>query len=279
MTRESRLGLIIGFVLVLVVGVLISDHFSAAGRAEVAEVDPGSVRTPDTYFASPQRSIALLPSRPVEQTQAPPIEPNQQRPRETPTFTDTLTPTRDAIAEGANDIFRSVQDEVRGALDDLRNGRTPRPATELDDRPGTIEMGRPPTREGVETYRVKPGDTLWSIAQEFYDDGHLHDELAAYNEGRIVPGGGLRIGATILIPGKGQLLLGEQPARATPRNEVPATTQPDTYTVQPGDTLSGISQRLLGTAKRWDEILSLNSEQLDAPEDLRVGMELRLPGE
>ncbi|MEM8835622.1 MAG: LysM domain-containing protein [Planctomycetota bacterium] len=279
MTRESRLGLIIGFVLVLVVGVLISDHFSAAGRAEVARVDPGSVRTPDSVFASPQRSIALLPSPPIEETRPAPVEPPRDRPRPMPRFQQTLEPTREALADGANEIFRSVTDEVREALDDLRNGRTPRAAAEVDDAPGVIEMGQPPSRAGVETYRVQPGDTLWSIAERFYDDGRLHTELAAYNDGRIVPGGGLRVGATILVPGKGQLLSGARPQPAESPRDVPATSKPRTYTVQPGDTLSVISQRLLGTSTRWDEILALNSEQLDAPEDLRVGMELRLPGE
>ncbi len=43
MTREHKLALIIGFSLVLVVGVLISDHFSKARSAQVAtEITPGS---------------------------------------------------------------------------------------------------------------------------------------------------------------------------------------------------------------------------------------------
>ena len=48
-----------------------------------------------------------------------------------------------------------------------------------------------------------------------------------------------------------------------------------TYTVQPGDTLSEISFKTLGTSKRWREIQALNGN-LD-PSQLSVDMVLRLP--
>jgi len=47
------------------------------------------------------------------------------------------------------------------------------------------------------------------------------------------------------------------------------------YVVRPGDTLSVIAQRELGTCKRWPEIAALNGD-LD-PAKLRQGMRLRMP--
>lgn len=51
------------------------------------------------------------------------------------------------------------------------------------------------------------------------------------------------------------------------------------YTVQKGDTLGHISQRMLGTAKRWREIYELNRDQLRSPDRLPIGIELAIPAQ
>ncbi len=44
-----------------------------------------------------------------------------------------------------------------------------------------------------------------------------------------------------------------------------------------GDVLSTISSNKLGTARRWEEILELNKDQLSDEYGLRPGMVLKLP--
>src|SRR5262249_9753841 len=51
-----------------------------------------------------------------------------------------------------------------------------------------------------------------------------------------------------------------------------------TYTVQRGDTLMAVSQKTLGTAKRWKEILALNKTSIGDADDLAAGTVLRIPG-
>jgi nucleoid-associated protein YgaU len=46
--------------------------------------------------------------------------------------------------------------------------------------------------------------------------------------------------------------------------------------VKPGDSLSAISQRTLGTSKRWEELMALNG--ISDPTRIRVGQVLKLPG-
>ena len=41
MTRENKLALIIGFGLILVVGILVSDHFSPASNDQAADLSDG----------------------------------------------------------------------------------------------------------------------------------------------------------------------------------------------------------------------------------------------
>ena len=51
----------------------------------------------------------------------------------------------------------------------------------------------------------------------------------------------------------------------------------DTYTVQKGDTLGGISMKVYGTSKRWKQIFEANQDVLKDPNRLKVGQVLRIP--
>lgn len=57
----------------------------------------------------------------------------------------------------------------------------------------------------------------------------------------------------------------------------PASTEWTYHVVQRGETLSSIAAKYLGSASRYEEIFSLNADRLHDANDLRVGMELRVP--
>jgi LysM repeat protein len=50
-----------------------------------------------------------------------------------------------------------------------------------------------------------------------------------------------------------------------------------TYTVQSGDTLSGIAKRLLGSASSYMEIFNANRDQLSDPDKIQPGQVLKIP--
>ena len=50
-----------------------------------------------------------------------------------------------------------------------------------------------------------------------------------------------------------------------------------TYTVEPGDTLSHIAQRFYGKASRWQAIFAANRDQLDDADQIVPGQVLRIP--
>ena len=64
------------------------------------------------------------------------------------------------------------------------------------------------------------------------------------------------------------------PRPAAPRVPDPAGRA---YTVQVGDTLSGIAERELGDHRRYFDIYAANRDRLVDPDALKVGMVLRLP--
>jgi LysM repeat protein len=67
--------------------------------------------------------------------------------------------------------------------------------------------------------------------------------------------------------------LNSQPDPAPP----PAPAEPQTYTVQPGDTLSSIAQQLYGQAQLWRVIFETNRPALNDPAKVRPGQVLKIP--
>jgi LysM repeat protein len=65
-----------------------------------------------------------------------------------------------------------------------------------------------------------------------------------------------------------------QAASAAAPKEAPKAT---TYTVQKGDTLSGISKQFYGDAGQYMKIFSANRDQLSDPDKIQVGQVLKIP--
>ena len=73
-----------------------------------------------------------------------------------------------------------------------------------------------------------------------------------------------------------------RPATPMPRGEAPRakplrTAEAAVYTVQQGDTLWSIAQRLYGKGALWTQIFEANRDQLASPSQLRPGMRLVIP--
>jgi nucleoid-associated protein YgaU len=64
---------------------------------------------------------------------------------------------------------------------------------------------------------------------------------------------------------------GQAPAPA------PVLPSYETYVVRKGDTLSGIARRYYGTALEWRRLADVNRDVLASPDQLRPGMELKIP--
>jgi len=63
---------------------------------------------------------------------------------------------------------------------------------------------------------------------------------------------------------------------AAPAPAAPQAAQ-QTYTVQSGDTLSGIAKRLLGNANAYMEIFNANRDVLSDPDKIKPGQVLKIP--
>lgn len=236
MTKEIKLSLIFGFALVLVVGVLLSDHLSGARQATLDGVNP-TAGVPAPVAAAPADPNAVPPLVLVGEDGTP--QPRQPQPN---------TTQNASFAEGgkqvhaipavnyepepetslAERIRQRMSAEFTSSVTDLQNGEAPQPAVALDvtpmspvesdaaaSEPGLTrdaELANQPTDPVVQDetrkvgsdsfrlYTVKEGDTLWSISSRLLGDGRRHKELADLNRDRMSADGQLRAGASIKIP-------------------------------------------------------------------------------
>ncbi len=113
-------------------------------------------------------------------------------------------------------------------------------------------------------HEVQPGDDLWTLAERYYGRGPDWRRIASANPDRLTGGPDrLEVGWLLQIPG------------APPVQ--PSAGQGSVLTVRSGDSLSAIAERKLGDQRRWPELYRANREVLTDPDDLEIGMRLRLP--
>jgi nucleoid-associated protein YgaU len=68
------------------------------------------------------------------------------------------------------------------------------------------------------------------------------------------------------------------PTRSAPQQtSAPAAGSGTTYTVQSGDTLSGIAKKFLGNANDYMAIFNANRDQLTDPDKIKPGQVLKIP--
>jgi nucleoid-associated protein YgaU len=257
-TKESKLALIIGFVLVLVVGVLVSDHFSKAQQMalDTGARDDESTRTPIAELGPREtQAIGNAFDRPIAQNNASAPDPIHQ-----PVTIDNTNP-RSILDDAIEYVENKAQNTILPKAADFTK-KTP------EKQPDPITMLPEPKRE---TYTVRAGDTLIGISRRYLGDGDRWKEIEALNADLLGPDSMLQVGMKLELPGDARILtLGSRDS-----GKSSGETGSRTYTVKTGDTLGEIAYKLLGTSKRADEIVKLN--QLKSADTIYIGMTLKIP--
>lgn len=342
MTREQKLALIVGFSLILLVGVLISDHLSRARSVQIAGVEAEEQGI--AAASRPNLPDAVRPvadSMPGEQSPSMPVpvatnspannQANDQLGNPTgnqsnpgtliamgPATAQYVNPAAEpgaGPADATSQLLEQLRDTARSALKDtgITDVNLP-PATSVE-RLKTSETPRteplPAPEVSTTWYTVQQGETLFQIAKRQYGTGQAWKQLAELNKGRVSQDGAVKAGVRIELfdslpgskaapsktPSKPTEKPTDKPAdkpsekptsrpatgeqritRAEPKADiVKAANTPRTYTVRKGDSLGEISQKMLGTMRRKDEIVDLNKGILDDEDSIQVGMVLKMP--
>jgi len=258
-TRESKLALILSFVLILVVGVLVSDYFSQA-----------STMDPDRLEAQSRQPIAQLPGTEQDRISSAisRVMPQQARPS---AKQSTEQSTKQAvepvmIANGSNrngSLLGGLSNGINKGIADVR-GQALASQTSATRNLGPITH---------QNYTVQEGDSLYQIARTVLGDGDRWPEIQTLNADLIGSSGIINPGMKLKLPANARVST-PKVFKATPKPK-PNTKSSDSYIVASGDTLGEISMKLLGTSRRVEEFVKLNG--LDDANDIRVGMKLKVP--
>lgn len=156
---------------------------------------------------------------------------------------------------------------------------------------GTEERNEKKVSATGEEYVIKEGDTLQKIATKHKTTtAKIVEANPGLNEKN------LKVNSKIVMPAKHQMV--EAPvvekkddsanvkAEESKKAEVvPAPKAADTkvvdgkkiYTVQSGDTLSGISMKVYNTSRHYQKIYDANKDAIEDPNTLQVGLNLVMP--
>lgn len=124
---------------------------------------------------------------------------------------------------------------------------------------------------GMMVYTWAAGDTFPALAERYFGSTLEVGRLRQANEGRHE--GVLRPGDRISVPCRPI----ESRERLTKSESAAGQWEGGSYRVKAGDMLGKIAQEVYGSASKWRLIYDANRDILASPDDLQVGMALRIP--
>jgi nucleoid-associated protein YgaU len=287
MTRETKIGLLVGLAFIIVIGILLSDHMTSTSEPPLASLQQAG------------NNLRSGLGQPTSDNPAPVVvTPNNVTPGQTVLTRDELNPRPRAatvaqapqppitvIGQDTRSTGNSLVDSAKRAGEELVDGNGnslsgDNTATQTPTAPQATKVA------AAGTYKAEPGDSVTKIAAKVYGtstkalrDGIINANASLKeNPNRIVVGHTYTIppvngsatpaNATAVLP---------TPA-ATPAQQQKTTAEPEhVYVVQSGDTLWSIARDEVGNAGAVAAIKELNADVLKGSDRVRPNMKLRLP--
>lgn len=218
------------------------------GSGEVEPNDPDDADDPDELVGPPDSAIDPDAEGDLERTRDP-LEDHAP-----------VDPARAPADDGGKDGPAPQPDPEDDAAD--------RDEDEADEPVAPAEPERPRvTPPDYTMYTVRSGDTMSSIAQDWFGDAGKWDLIAKANP--FVDPNRLAVGDELRLP-----------PRDAEREEIEgrAGDRPTVYRVRSGDNLSKIARSYYGNSSLWRIIYEANRPTIGPdPARLKVGMELTIP--
>lgn len=126
-------------------------------------------------------------------------------------------------------------------------------------------------------YTVKDGDTLFDIAQKYYNDGYKYLNIATVN--KLENADVIAVGQVLEIPKDTEAVTitsGDNGIGGAINETIwGEKIEGDSYTVLEGDWLSKIAGRAYGDIQAFDKIAKANN--ITNPDNIEIGTVLKLP--
>jgi nucleoid-associated protein YgaU len=308
MTRETKISLLVGLAFIIVIGILLSDHFHAtqelpqAVLAQGADImrratnEPGTANPP-INFVTPNDTTPTqqLPTH-DELTRPPsPVVPssnyqNQQNVQAQQANPAPPAGVQDHGADAPSPDQSLIARAQRGGepLVPANQDGTSRDVTSRDVTPRMIEPSPTPdptpATGGPKQHKAEDGDTVSRMAAKFMGSNTKANRQAIIDANPSLQEDPDRVivGKTYVIPvaGGSAREVAQAPTVDSPRVDSPRSVSGEyIYTVQEGDSLWAIANDQLGDPAAVDAIKELNRRVLKGENHdvVTPGMKLRLP--
>ncbi len=292
--------MLVAFGVILLMGIIVSDHLSAVRKQEPAS-EMGNFAPITALGNTSQNNNANDRTQPLPM----PGEMQVNQPQGPQSPSDGINPGAGAVKPGIiatgpgatppPDTF--VLTPVKG----------PASNNDVIGRGAALNLtsdGEIPGSPAEKIHTVAKGDSLFSISKQYYNDGNQWKKIADAN--KLTKNSQLKLGMKLSIPTaapktapapaenpgapKIQTAPSTQPANQSAPVLVTGNDKPGdiaapaadsqkfmNYTVKNGDTLGTIAGKTLGSKNKWQVIFEANKDTLKKPEALKAGMVLKIP--
>jgi nucleoid-associated protein YgaU len=317
MTSDAKIGLLLGLIFIFVIAFIINGLPRFRSVANSSELTTNMVSTPSSTlgiganerrvqedFDQPQPA----PEQPLASVQRPLEKKEDVR------FTMKLPPETSLVTE--TPIPQTAEQKEPSLTPPIQPVATPAPPDQNAVEKVQVSKPEPPAPAPSKVYVVCEGDTLADIAQKLYGpvEGNKKENVTrifAANRQVLKSPDQIYVGQKLTIPplkasapgpaksgglfsgsffekvasigrkhplsdnGSAPSIRSGQSLSSAPNSG--KTKSAGEYVVRDGDNLSRIAAQQLGDANRYIEIAKLNADQLKDPNNLTVGMRLKMP--
>lgn len=301
MTRETKIGLLVGLAFIIVIGILLSDHVTNSTEPVPAQLS-GAGSNVRASVTAPGQAPPITQAPPI--IQAPPVQPQQPVPTQRelaprpqvvqvevggPAFPSSVqtppssvqptvvqTTSQQTAAPRATEYVPVVTETPTSPLASAawQHGEQIVPV-DASDSPAPVASAFSTEKR----YTAQSGDTLSHIAlrQMGANTKANRDALIRANPSLQSNPDVVIAGRTYVIPSAPIVPAQASTASRTIVQQQTFITRTDTYVCKSGDSLWKIAEEQLGSGRLWTALRDLNRDVLKGSDTVQPGMTLRLP--
>ena len=314
MTRETKIGLLVGLAFIIVIGILLSDHLTSTNEPQQAALAQagGNVRSAVTVPGASTSPLAVNNPAPQHVAPVQPVPTKEElTPRQPPVeivqIGAATTPQHPSAAGARPDETQTLSAQQGVAGIDSNSTPTPRPldvkatgalanvaksmGEEVVPANSTVSRPQQPVATSTATsgkqYKVEPGDNLAKIAAKTLGSASKANIAAIIaanpslqqNPNLIIAGRTYNIpaGGTAPIAATSSAPSAVATAQSTQSSAPQSSDAGSFYIVKPNDSLTKIAISQLGTASAVAAIKDLNQDVLKGSDVIQPNMKLRMP--
>jgi nucleoid-associated protein YgaU len=222
MTRETKVGLLVGICVILLIGIIISDQLTVMQQPAPAQFTDAAATAQETLTPLPlsdpsQASMPLTPPPAVREAVVPLPQDLTPPPPQVQTVEQPQAPAQPSDRTTFVDVAsnRPVVPDPNGQFHAVNPVSPPNVTLSATDRAGSLTPPGTSPVAAADTLRRQPaplyhdvatGETLYQIAQRYYGNGETWKIIREANMDKVDAKGNVKLGVRLTIPNKASLV-------------------------------------------------------------------------